>query len=63
MSDTRSHEQKMDEMRRRFEGARATGRSLDRSHEKSQERTVAREQDPLKPSRNEGPSRAPRLRR
>lgn len=63
MSDTRSHEQKMEEMRRRFEGARAPERSLDNTHELSRERIVAREQDPLKPLRDDGPARAPRLRR
>lgn len=60
MSDTRSHDQKMEEMRRRFDGARTPEQSHEKAQEKSRER--AREQDPSKPTRD-GPSRAPRLRR
>lgn len=61
MTDTRSHDQKMEVMRRRFDGARTPQQSHEKAQEKSRER--AREQDPSKPSRDEHPSRAPRLRR
>ncbi|MBX9863133.1 MAG: hypothetical protein K2Y42_10315 [Hyphomicrobium sp.] len=60
MTDTRSHDQKMEEMRRRFDGARTPEQSHEKAQEKSRER--AREQDPSKPTRDD-PSRAPRLRR
>lgn len=61
MTDTRSHDEKMEEMRRRFDGARSPEQSHEKAQEKSRERS--REHDPVKPARDDNPSRAPRLRR